>query len=89
MRRYIKHVRTQRFRKHYQDLPYHVQQLADKSFALLKQNPAHPSLTLKKVRIYWSARVGPKYCTLASEREGTFFWFWIGTHDEYMRLIND
>ncbi|MDE0398143.1 MAG: hypothetical protein OXL96_10085 [Candidatus Poribacteria bacterium] len=89
MRRYIKHVKTQRFRKHYQNLPYHVQQLADKSFALLKQNPAHPSLTLKKVRIYWSARVGPKYRTFASEREGTFFWFWIGAHDEYMRLIND
>ena len=87
MRGYIKHVKTQRFRKHYRDLPHHVQQLADKSFELLKQNPQHPSLVLKKVGIYWSARVGPKYRTLASEREGSFFWFWIGTHDEYMRLI--
>ena len=87
MRGYIKHVKTQRFRKHYRDLPHHVQRLADKSFELLKQNPQHPSLALKKVNIYWSARVGPKYRTLASEREGTFFWFWIGTHDEYMRLM--
>lgn len=87
MRRYIKHVKTQRFRKHYQDLPRHVQQLADKSFELLKQNPRHPSVTLKKVRTYWSARVGPKYRTLAYEKEGVFFWFWIGVHDEYMRLI--
>ncbi len=87
MRRYIKHVKTQHFRKHYQDLPRHVQQLADKSFELLKQNPMHPSVTLKRVRTYWSARVGPKYRTLAYEKEGVFFWFWIGVHDEYMRLI--
>ena len=87
MRRNIKHVRDQRFRRHYQGLPRHVQLLADKSFELLKQNPSHPSVHLKKVGTYWSARVGPKYRTLASEREGTFFWFWIGTHDEYMRLI--
>ena len=89
MRRYIKHVKTRRFRKHYEDLPRHVQQLADKNFELLTQNPWHPSLTLKKVGTYWSARVGPKYRTLASEREGTFFWFWIGIHDEYMRLIDN
>ncbi len=47
MRRNIKHVKTQRFRKHYEALPRHVQQLADKNFELLKQNPWHPSLTLK------------------------------------------
>ena len=59
MRRYIRHVKTRHFREHYQELPRHVQQLADKNFELLKQNSRHPSLALKKVRTYWSARVGP------------------------------
>ncbi len=88
MRRNIKHVKTLRFRKHYQNLPRFVQQLADKSFELLKQNPSHPSLGFKKVNTYWSVRVGINYRTLAFEKEGTYFWFWIGKHDEYMRLIS-
>ena len=38
MRRDIRHVKTSRFRKHYQDLPEDIQRLADKCFELLKQN---------------------------------------------------
>lgn len=78
MRRNIRHLRDQRFRRHYQGLPRHVQLLADKSFELLKQDPNHPSVRLKKVGAYWSARVGPKYRTLAYENEGTFFGFGLG-----------
>lgn len=70
MRRNIKHVKIPRFRKHYQDLPRYVQQLADKSFELLKQNPRHPSLGFKKVNTYWSVRVGINYRTLAFEKKG-------------------
>ena len=88
MRRNIKHSKTSRFRKHYQSLPRYVQQLADKNFELLKQNPRHPSLDFKKVNTYWSVRVGINYRTLAFEKEDTYFWFWIGRHDEYMRLIS-
>lgn len=88
MRRDIRHVKTSRFRKHYQDLPEDIQRLADKSFELLKQNHRHPSLAFKKVNTYWSVRVGIRYRTLATEKDGTYFWFWIGRHDEYMRLIS-
>lgn len=68
MRRDIKHVKTSRFRKHYQNLPRYVQQLADKSFELLKQNAGHPSLGFKKVNAYWAVRVGINYRTLAFEK---------------------
>lgn len=71
----------------YQNLPRKIQQLADKNFELLKQDSKHPSLHLKKVGAYWSARVGTQYRTLAFEDEGVLVWFWIGKHDEYMRLI--
>ena len=75
------------FWKHYDQLPENVQDLADKHFELLKSNPGHPSLRLKKVGGYWSARIGRKYRALAIEVEDGLLWTWIGPHDEYERLI--
>jgi hypothetical protein len=45
-----------------------VQRLADKCYALLKQDPKHPSLNFKKVGRFWSVRVGLHYRALAVER---------------------
>ncbi|MDR4502145.1 MAG: hypothetical protein MRJ96_11910 [Nitrospirales bacterium] len=64
-----------------------MQQLARKKFALLKDNPLHPSLHFKKVGTFWSARVGLTHRALAVEDGADFIWVWIGTHDEYERLI--
>lgn len=71
----------------YKALPADVQALADKSFALLKENPYHPSLHFKKGGDSWSARVSLEYRALALETEEAFYWYWIGLHDEYERLI--
>ena len=38
----------------YEKLPKDIQGLADKNFALLKENPEHSSLHLKTVGRYWS-----------------------------------
>jgi hypothetical protein len=35
-----------------------VRELADKNYALLKQDAQHPSLRFKKVGKFWSVRVG-------------------------------
>jgi hypothetical protein len=71
----------------YHKLPKSIQQLADKNFDLLKQNPKHASLHLKKIRDFWSVRVGVKYRALAIEVEEGLVWFWIGTHAEYDKFI--
>ena len=71
----------------YEALPAEVRDLADKSFALLKDNPQHPSIHFKKVGDYWSARVGRRHRVLATEIPDGLLWFWIGTHAEYNRLI--
>jgi hypothetical protein len=42
----MNHFATPEFWAHYRALPAEIQQLADKNFALLKQNPQHPSLRL-------------------------------------------
>ena len=83
----MKHFATPEFWAHYRRLPAGIRELADKNFALLKQNPQHPSLRLKKVGIYWSARVGLRHRVLAKERTEGLVWFWIGPHDQYERLV--
>ncbi len=68
----------------YDKLPPSIQELADKNFELLKTNPKHPSLHLKKAGKYWSARVGMKYRVLI---EDGMLWFWIGTHADYDKML--
>ena len=68
-------------------MPENIRRLADKNFDLLKADPRHPSLRLKKVGRYWSARIGDHHRTLAVESPDGLIWFWIGTHADYDRLI--
>ena len=81
------HRATASFWRSYERLPEHVRQVADRNFALLKENPRHPSLHFKKVGDLWSARVGAGHRALALDDEAGFTWIWIGSHAEYDRLI--
>jgi len=68
----------------YEKLPKDIQELADKNFALLKENPEHPSLYLKTVGRYWSIRIGEKNRALGVEvGDKGLLWCWIGSHTEY------
>ena len=58
-------------------------------YHLWQANPRHPSLRFKKVGALWSVRIGNGYRALSLLEEETFFWFWIGTHDEYERLLSE
>jgi hypothetical protein len=81
------HRTTRRFWDCYWSLPSPIRELADKSFTLLRENPQHPSLHFKKVGQVWSARVGDAHRALAVPDGQDYIWVWIGTHDEYERLI--
>jgi hypothetical protein len=83
----LKHFTSHRFWERYDRLPAAVRELADQSFELLKANPRHPSLHLKKIAKYRSARVGLHYRALAVEVPDGLLWFWIGTHSDYDRLL--
>ena len=83
----MRHFAGRKFWDAYQALPESVRALADKNFALLKADPRHPSLHLKKVGDYWSVRVGLGYRALAVEVDDGLLWFWIGSHKRYDELI--
>ena len=81
------HHASPSFWKCYDALPLVVRELADKQFALLKANPQHPSLRLKRVKRFHSVRVGVHYRALAVDAPDGLLWFWIGTHADYDRLV--
>ena len=72
----------------YNRMPENAQRAADKQFELFRKDPTHPSLHLKPVGGLWSARINDAYRALAVREGDIFYWFWVGPHDQYERLIN-
>ncbi|HEU5068964.1 MAG TPA: hypothetical protein VFV96_00955 [Verrucomicrobiae bacterium] len=84
----MRHRATPKFWTFRDALPKEIQELADKSYELLKSDPRHPSLHFKKVGRFWSARAaGIHYRAVAVEDGDDIVWFWIGHHSEYDRLV--
>ena len=82
----MKHFASPEFWFHHRRLPEAVRDLANKNFELLKANPRHPSLRLKKVGKVWSVRVGLKYRALGEDDPDGILWYWIGSHGTYDEL---
>ena len=82
------HRTTDRFWKCFDKLPKSIQKVAKQNFEFLKTNQNHPSLHFKKIDKFWSVRIGLNYRALAIEDDNDFIWVWIGSHDEYERLIS-
>ena len=86
----LSHFASPDFWSFYNRLPDHVRRTADKYFALLKADPKHPSLHLKKIDNTWSVRAGIHYRAVGmdapSEQKG-ILWIWIGSHADYDRFI--
>ena len=74
----------------YRRLPDHVQRQARESYRFFASNSNHPSLDFKRVsrrRPVYSARVSIDYRAVGVMDQGDIVWFWIGSHDEYDRLL--
>jgi hypothetical protein len=72
----MRHFASPSFWAAYEKLPAPVRDLADRNYALLKENPQHPLV-----------RVGLRYRALAVEVDEGALWFWIGSHADYDALI--
>jgi len=83
----MKSSTTPDFWASYRELPPDIKSRARAVFRLWRNNPRHPSLAFKKVRGVWPVRIGGGYRALSLLQDDTFYWFWMGAHDEYERLI--
>ncbi len=83
----MKHYAAPSFWENYELLPANIKNLADECYEILKLNPQHPSLHFKKIGIYRSVRIGLHYRALAVNQLDGLLWFWIGTHDEYQKML--
>lgn len=82
---------TRKFWKHFNSLSPDIQQRATVAFDLWSSDPHHPSLHFKRVddnEPIFSARVGKSHRALCVMEEDAATWFWIGTHDDYERLLS-
>lgn len=70
-------------------LPEAIKAQARKAYRLWQQDATHPSLQFKKVHTrepIYSARVSLGWRVLGL-LEDTMYWFWIGSHADYDRLL--
>jgi len=86
----VKSSVTKDFRKRLAALPTEVREQADRTYAVWRSEPYHPSLQFKRVsqrQPIYSVRVGISYRALGLGEDDHIFWFWIGSHAEYDELL--
>jgi hypothetical protein len=70
----VKHYTSSDFWALYWALPVEIRELAEKNYQLLKENPRHRSLQLKRVEELWSVRVGKHYRAIGIDAPGGIQW---------------
>lgn len=84
----MKSFTTIDFWQTYAKLPPEIKAQARKSYQQWKKNLQYPSLHFKKVgKNLWSIRISADYRALALKKGDDYYLFWIGTHNEYDKLL--
>ena len=81
---------TEKFRKAFAELPAAVQKQARQAYRLFIENPHHPSLRFKSIhptRPIYSVRIGKNYRAVGVREDDDIIWYWVGSHAEYDKLI--
>lgn len=78
---------TRSFREAFKALPSDVRERARQAYRLWRDTPQLPGLRFKRVGDEVSVRIGRQYRALGILQGDTVYWYWIGKHDEYDRLI--
>lgn len=83
----MKSSATPSFWRAHAALPREIQQQARKAWRLWQRNPRHSSLRFEKKGAYWSVRISRGWRAVGRFHGDTLYWFWIGPHDEYERIL--
>ena len=79
-----------RFWKLYTALPSDIKRQARSAFHRFQSDPYHPGLHFKRVhstKPIYSVRVSRDYRAVGVIQDDDITWFWIGSHEDYDRLI--
>ena len=82
---------TRRFRRAFTALPDDVKEHARDAYRVFRDDPNHPSLRFKRVHPsdpIFSVRIGLGYRAVGVREGDTIYWYWIGGHADYDRLIS-
>jgi hypothetical protein len=88
----VKSRTTRRFRELLAALPASVQAQAREAYIRFRADPSHPGLRFKQVHNpppTYSARIGIGYRAVGVLDGDTVTWFWVGTHADYDRLLDN
>ena len=83
---------TESFEKLFFKLPTQIQKRARRCLFMWSLNPAHPSLMFKKPfsgKPFWTIRIIQGYRAIGFVKDSVLYWFWIGNHDDYERLLSE
>jgi len=83
---------TKRFRALYDEFPAEIQNQVRRAYRLFQDNPSHPSLRFKPVHTtqpIYSVRIGQGYRAVGVVSGEEIVWYWVGSHADYDRLLND
>lgn len=78
------------FWERYNKLDSEIKSKAKKAYRLWAEDHFHPSLRFKCINRsenIWSVRITLGYRALGVMDKGTVTWFWVGSHDEYVRFF--
>jgi hypothetical protein len=87
----VKSQANARFWNLFRQLLPEVQDQARETYRLFAVNPRHPSLQFKRVsqaRPIYSVRISRDYRAVGILQADGIIWFWIGSHQDYDRLLD-
>ena len=82
---------TKRFRKTFAALPKQVQRQAKEAYKQFIKDPFYPSLRFKRIHsteLIFSVRINVEYRAVGIQSENEMIWFWIGSHEDYTKLLS-
>lgn len=84
----MKIVRTDSFKRDYQELPSLIQKLFDKKIRLFMKNLQHPSLRIKKMKRYknrWEGSINMFYRFTFEIHKDHYLFRRVGPHDAVLK----